>query len=528
MANTLHFIYRIDPTNSGDMVTCPLQFYFEYFRQYRIMCHDVRCVDYNKIDSDDVVIIGGGGLFNYSEQLNRNINRVLNCGAKVVAWAVGFNEHVEYGATYCTRIHFEQFAELAVRDFQNKENITYMPDVTCKLPELKKNYSIRRKYGIAQHKDYPIVGFDFEKITNNAPVKEILRFIGETEIVLSNSYHMLLWAMYMGKKTVCIDPFSSRFFSYKDKPSYYNSISDKFDECVQQAQVYHDLDEAIRQNDIFFEKIKRIIENNLKPQNDDNSAYSYILEAAIQRAERYGNMLCVGDGFDAQLFIDDGNGFSEDRVLYSRSCVYGDERLEVEFEISGYPNIVALRFDPIEGYAVRCKILCATTDNGEALSLIPQASVLENGWNVFLTTDPQYYIPFTNCKKINISFEMQKVERFEIEQKIYEKERRCIELKHEYDVLQKQRDELCRQKEVAQQECEMLCLQKEAVQQACDTWQQQYEMLCLQKEAVQQASDILQQEYDILQERLSAILKSNSWKITAPIRMLCSFIKNKR
>ena len=59
--NILHFINRVDEGNCGDRVVCPLLHYYDYFSQYYIMRHDMRFIDYDRITSGDVVIIGGGG-----------------------------------------------------------------------------------------------------------------------------------------------------------------------------------------------------------------------------------------------------------------------------------------------------------------------------------------------------------------------------------------------------------------------------------------------------------------------------------
>ena len=260
--------------------------------------------------------------------------------------------------------------------------------------------------------------------------------------MLSNSYHMLLWAMYMGKKAVCVDPFSDRFFSYQYKPSYYYTTqNNSFDE-VSIKQGHSNLQYAIKQNDLFFEKVKNIIECNLTPQRDDEMSYYYLVDAAVQKSKAYDGKLHIGDGFDSQLFVDCGSGFCESMVLISNSCVYGDERLQVEFDISSYTNVNALRFDPIEGVNVRCKILSVSTDTGENVELLPQGAVVDNDWDVFLSTDPQYYIPVPNCKRIKIDFAMQVMERFEVERKIYEAECNRGMLQHECDGLRRQVEDI--------------------------------------------------------------------------------------
>ena len=162
MAKTLHFINRIDSSNAGDWNSCPLQYYWDYFSQFSIRRHDIRYIDYSSIDKNDVVIFGGGGLFDYAEFTNRNINRVLDIGAKCICWGVGLNTHSEFVQVYETEIQWNKFVLCTLRDYENSKKIEYMADVTCKHPAFDKKYLIKRKIGIATHKVNRIKNFTVE------------------------------------------------------------------------------------------------------------------------------------------------------------------------------------------------------------------------------------------------------------------------------------------------------------------------------------------------------------------------------
>ena len=63
----IHFINRIDLENAGDRACCPLNYYYEYFKQFNLMRHDIDSIKYYEINIDDIVILGGSGLFNVTK-----------------------------------------------------------------------------------------------------------------------------------------------------------------------------------------------------------------------------------------------------------------------------------------------------------------------------------------------------------------------------------------------------------------------------------------------------------------------------
>jgi len=415
--NTLHFINRLDESNCGDRVVCPLPYYYDFFKQYRIIRHDMRFIDYDSIDGSDVVIIGGGGMFDYAEFTNRGINRVLDTGATVIAWSPGFNTHTEYCGTFKTKIKFDRFAAVTVRDFHNDYGLDYLPDVTCKLPGLKKQYMEKRMFGIARHKDYPIRGFSYDTITNDQSLEDILRFIGETEIVISNSFHMIYWSLLMGKRTICADPFSSKFYSYKYKPTYFNTQKDKLQSCVEQAQNYQILEESLEATDKFFEQVRQLIEARLEPMRDQWRGYELITKEAVHRELFRETQMQEGDLLAPQLFIDTGDGFTEKQKLIAINSVYGDELHTVRFDLSNFQNIQALRFDPIESRYCEVEICTAKTKGG-AVTLTAWTAVRAGTWDKFLCTDPQYGI-LTPCSEfLEITFRLRLMTLFDSERTI--------------------------------------------------------------------------------------------------------------
>lgn len=561
--NTLHFINRVDDSNCGDRVVCPLLHYYDYFKKYSMKRHDMRFIDFESISNSDVVIIGGGGMFDYAEFTNRGINKVLDTGAAVIAWSPGFNTHTEYDGTFETKIKFDRFKTVTVRDVVNDYGLNYLPDVTCKLPGLRKKHTIRREFGIARHKDYPIKGFDYDTITNECGIDEILQFIGESEIVISNSFHMIYWSILMGKRTICANPFSTRFYSYKYKPEYLNVETDVLADCVMRAQKYEIIDECIQANDTFFDHIKGITESRLKPAHGDSVVYDLLTKEVLLTEKFRETQTQIGDSMDSQLFIDLGGGFTEDCKLIAISNVYGDEMHSVRYDLSGFSLISGLRFDPIESRNCEVEIISAKTADGDVV-MTPQMSVRVAKWDRFLTTDPQYFIGSPCTYFLEIVFRFKIINSFEANQNLYlfagqksaQIEQITVQLEHQSGTIGQQAAHLQQLTLEVGQQRTRLEQQREHIEQLSVQNEQQTEKLVEQFARVEQQSLAIEQhrvqlerksmqiEHNLTEiEELSAIAKkqatfisqqsdqieqflnSTSWKITAPLRAVADFLK---
>lgn len=559
---TLHFINRIDETNCGDMFCTPLLYYYDFFKQYRICRHDIRYIDYDAIAPEDVVILGGGGLLNYSEALNRNINRVLDTGACVIAWAPGFNTHTEYSSRLRTEINFSRFAIVSVRDFQNSAGLPYLPDVTCKIEALRKEYTIKRTIGIARHKDYPISQFSYDEITNREPMEKIVEFIGESEVILSNSFHMIYWAMLMGKKTICIEPFSNKFFAYQHKPAYYTAEK-SLDECIQQAPVHDVLEDYIQRNEVFFQRVKQLIQAHLIPCAEDQ-VYDSVTREALVYGKLRETQLIEGDSFSSELFLDTGEGFNEGQKLIAIDNVFGDKTHTAEFDLSAYPTLHSLRFDPLERQFCQIQILDAVSGAGP-VTLIPSDSSQIGGWDRFLTTDPQYFIHDPCNKFLRIHFRMELMPHYVAEQTIkgrlwqegqeknrltealQSKEREVAEERQEHSRLA---ESLCRvtetlqirEREAAEErkntdslrecleqrnaQCNELQYRLEDQRRAAQVQEQELQRRGAEIESQKERLGALQTTLENAQQTVISMLHSRSWRITAPLRAVTTLIKN--
>lgn len=510
MSNTLHFINRIDSSNTGDWNCCPLQYYWDYFSKFNIRRHDIRYIDYSSIDENDVVIFGGGGLFDYAEFTNRNINRVLDIGAKCICWSSGLNTHSEFEQAFTSEIEWNKFSLCTLRDYENPKKIEYLADVTCKHPAFDEKCTIKRRIGVATHKDYQIKDFDCDSITNDEPIEEIIRFIAESEIVISNSFHMIYWAQLLGKKVICYAPFASKFFSYKYKPQYLNNV-EELEETIKKCDSPNILDEARKSNDNFLERVKPICDKLLKAVEADKSfgqlateglLYSCQKEKAVQRT----------DGFVSNLLFDTGEGFKVEQTLCCINNVFEDTVHKVRFNLGKIKNIKALRFDPIEGLFCKAKILSVKSDN-DYFKLTPVCCQNDkDGFYLFYTTDPQYYGAVEgNITFLEIEFELEVANGFEAQCAVYG--------------LNENKNELERQIQNLNGKCDWYAntlVEKDSAIERMNS-----DIAYLNGKCDWYANSLSEKDSIIerLNNELYSVYHSHSWKLTKPLRKLMNILR---
>ena len=93
----------------------------------------------------------------------------------------------------------------------------------------------------------------YDQITNKDCLDKIIRFIGESEYIVTNTYHMYYWATLLKKKVILFGEFSSKFDNLKYPPVRYTGV---IEEDLKNATVYEDaLEESREKNREFLEKI---------------------------------------------------------------------------------------------------------------------------------------------------------------------------------------------------------------------------------------------------------------------------------
>lgn len=249
----VHFINMFGKENVGDYNCGPYQYFSSYFSECQCYVHKLYNVNFADIQKDDYVIIGGGGLIDHCDEWNNIIRKCNDISGHVIIWGVGKNTH--FGDN-CQGLDLKQFELVGIRDYF-EDNDSFVPCPSCMLPQLEYDYEIVRKIGIVEHACYPIKDLDYEKINNAVDIYTILKFIGTSEVIISNSYHAIYWATLMKKKVIIYDKFSDKFDYIKWKqPMYSGDIENDLKLCKVYPKA---LEESRSLNINFAEKVRALL-----------------------------------------------------------------------------------------------------------------------------------------------------------------------------------------------------------------------------------------------------------------------------
>ncbi len=246
-------INRSNTPNIGDLVCNPF-LYYDDITDKRI---DLLSDSVHHLPENSKIIIGGGGLFH--NVFRSNIKRLVD-KHDCATWAIGYNDD-----GFNTPLNKPDFIDgiklLGNRDYNSGHE--YVPCPSCKFANFSKDYKIKREFSVYQHLDHNIDS-PFDKITNdgnNSSFSKIVEFIGESNTVITNSYHGAYWSMLLNRNVILYRPFSNRFRSFKPKYDVINDIksinqSNYSNECTNDKTY---LNECIDLNDKFYLKIKKFI-----------------------------------------------------------------------------------------------------------------------------------------------------------------------------------------------------------------------------------------------------------------------------
>lgn len=145
-------------------------------------------------------------------------------------------------------------------------------------------------------------------------------------------------------------------------------------------------------------------------------AETYVLSNSLECAAKKDVFISMDDIYDkleqesyltSKIYYSQGDGFSEDNVLFSKSEL-NNNKFNLEFSFDGLKNIDQLRWDPIESKPCICQIKKIESDIDLKLEPINAFKCYDKG-DVFLTMDPMYSIEGINnaLKYIRIQGEIQ-------------------------------------------------------------------------------------------------------------------------
>lgn len=213
----MHVVFQHlrNTSNLGDRWCSPYD-WFAWPNDFRVK--DIR----EDGEKYDVSIIGGGKIFG---GLNRFRGVQKSEGQKNVAWGVSTVQSFPISFKY---FKARRACDLiGTRDWGDKRFI-WAPCVSCMAPQFDIASPPKHKLVFYYHAGKTAAqGITIPKnipsLSNNAnSLEEALNFISSGEIVVSNSYHGVYWALLMGRKVLCI-PFSNKFYHYRKHPGYSNA-----------------------------------------------------------------------------------------------------------------------------------------------------------------------------------------------------------------------------------------------------------------------------------------------------------------
>ncbi len=250
-------IYRKNTTNTGDKFSTPTK-YFDFLK-------DVETLDFTELPreelakyiKDKIVIFGGGG-FLEQEYFKEYMKTLLGADTKMlVGWGVGHNIHGVSDVLFNSYDYKKEFDLLGVRD--SVSEMDWVPCSSCMHDAFDKKYEIKNKIAIYEHKNFPLrrMNQDFPKMKNGDSFEEIIEFLGSAELVVTNSYHGAYWATLLGRRVIVMQPFSSKFFSFKHPLVVANNFDVK---NIENMPMYPNaLEEAREANLLFSEKVSQLL-----------------------------------------------------------------------------------------------------------------------------------------------------------------------------------------------------------------------------------------------------------------------------
>lgn len=152
--------------------------------------------------------------------------------------------------------------------------------------------------------------------------------------------------------------------------------------------------------------------------NIDTKDFGVYLLAVCSNSERdmlLMNSLVDDFGNTPYIYIDYGDGFSEDNRIFTTEHKRRKNEHIVRFDLSKIVGVKQIRFDPIEGYPCKVEISNIDTD-GTLIESLPQNGVMNLKQIDFYTLDPILIITghFEKATYLEITYELGRIKNSEI------------------------------------------------------------------------------------------------------------------
>lgn len=174
------------------------------------------------IVNENDLVIDGGGLLNIAhfERQLKLFEALSTKGKRVVLWGAGHNEidKSKFGKVHSYNVNMSKFGLVGTRDYSMSKN--WGPCVSYLHPIFDKKFEETREIGIVlegksnKNKYLKNILNGYPLISNTTNLEEMVSFIGKSNIVVTDSYYAMYWAILLGKKTAVV-PTTSKFYDFK-------------------------------------------------------------------------------------------------------------------------------------------------------------------------------------------------------------------------------------------------------------------------------------------------------------------------
>lgn len=155
-----------------------------------------------------------------------------------------------------------------------------------------------------------------------------------------------------------------------------------FSDLLQEVDISDEEDTCFRQWANHFAE-NYVLDNKIDSYRKDN--YEIDVSDVIKNAMKPQTTRIL-----TNIYIDTGNGFSEEEKMWCDVEVPQTGEFVAFFDLSNWKNIQTIRWDPLEGQPIKCEDIQFFIDGQEVTYASNNAEPGDSG--LFLTTDPQYLI----------------------------------------------------------------------------------------------------------------------------------------
>ena len=259
------YSHRLDNENPGDLYSSPHHY---FLKEHTKEVVDVfKGSNVNIKNKNDCYITGGGDILVSEKWTNCNkpIKDKANCKLNIV-WGAGLTFIKQSVLDY-----INEFDLIGTRTYQKtypNSKYTFVPCASVMHKALDNNYTVDKNVSIISHFKRKINNIDCSADVHirNKPqsIEEVIKTIGTSKIIITNSYHTAYWSMLLNKKTiVMIEKENCKLSTFKHKPIYF--YKDKFEKSLLTLDHnYKNVKEEYRDTNLDF--LKRI-ENEIKSRN---------------------------------------------------------------------------------------------------------------------------------------------------------------------------------------------------------------------------------------------------------------------